>query len=150
VANCFAIDRSKAVTPRVLTFVLFLASILKLIIIKLCLLLNYALFSYLLFGCVGRLCLLDVAILDMHILPFCMSIQVEAHTFSKDLGMFCKVYDRKGIWNNLFPIHIWLKGRVRMRKSYPKELYLGVNKILAHVACTLTESSNWSLFVRSF
>jgi hypothetical protein len=64
VEDCFAIDRSNAVTLWVLTFVnclwhLFLIWVL----------LNYALFSSLRFGCVGRVFLLDVAIPDMHISP---------------------------------------------------------------------------------
>ena len=65
VANCFASDRSKAVTPRVLTFVNCLWCLFWN-----WLLYNHAVFSSLLFGCVGRLCLLDVAIPDMHISLF--------------------------------------------------------------------------------
>ena len=65
VANCFATDRSNAVTPRVLTFVNCLWRLFWN-----WLLYNHAVFSSLLFGCVGRLCLLDVAIPDMHISLF--------------------------------------------------------------------------------
>ena len=65
VAICFATDRSKAVTPRVLTFVNCLWRLFWN-----WLLYNHAVFSSLLFGCVGRLCLLDVAIPDMHISLF--------------------------------------------------------------------------------
>jgi hypothetical protein len=65
VAICFATDRSKAVTPRVLTFVNCLWRLFWN-----WLLYNHAVFSSLFFGCVGRLCLLDVAIPDMHISLF--------------------------------------------------------------------------------
>ena len=65
VAICFATDRSKAVTPRVLTFVNCLWRHFETDY-------NHAVFSSLLFGCVGRLCLLDVAIPDMHISLFCI------------------------------------------------------------------------------
>jgi hypothetical protein len=61
-ANCFATDRSKAVTYRVLNFVNCLWCLFWNWSVY-----NHVLFPSLLFGCVGRLCLLDVAIPDMRV-----------------------------------------------------------------------------------
>jgi hypothetical protein len=61
VANCFAIDRSKAVTPKVIICVvcgLFFEFDIPI---------THALFPTLLFDFVERLCFLSVAIPDMHI-----------------------------------------------------------------------------------
>jgi hypothetical protein len=92
VSNCFATDRSKAVTPRVLTF----DNCLWRIFFN-WLLYNHALFSSLLFGWVRRLCLLNLAISYMHISPlFCLSTgNLKDYAFMYDsivvvgLTMYC-------------------------------------------------------------
>jgi hypothetical protein len=59
--HCFATDRSKAVTPRILTFVVCFETYN-------CITMLSSPFYFL--TLVGRLCLLDVAVPDMHILLF--------------------------------------------------------------------------------
>ncbi len=65
VANCFATDRSKAVTQG-FSFSLIVCGVL----LKLIFLYTHALFPSLPFRCVERLCFLSVAIPDMHISLF--------------------------------------------------------------------------------
>jgi hypothetical protein len=60
--HCFATDRSKAVTPRVLILVNCFG-----VCFEIGHFINHALSYSLLLGCVGRLCLLNVEIPDMDI-----------------------------------------------------------------------------------